>query len=64
MLQEMPYMGLEGRDSAMHSRTSIRAQEAEAFMDGLQRLDRDDSTTGGLPLGGLLRNRATRPAAP
>jgi hypothetical protein len=48
----------------MHPRMSIRSREAEAFRDGLRRLDREDSTTGRLPLWGLPRNRATRPAAP
>jgi hypothetical protein len=40
MLQEMSYMGPEGRDSEMHSRIGIRSWEAEAFRDELRRLDR------------------------
>ena len=53
-----------GRDSKRHPRMSIRSWEAEAFRDGMRRLNREDSTTGGLPLGSLPHNRATRPAAP
>jgi hypothetical protein len=43
----------EGRDSEFHSRTSIRSRDAEAFRDGLQRLNREDLTTRGLPLNHL-----------
>jgi hypothetical protein len=40
VLQEMAYMSLEGRDSELHSRTGMRARDAEALRDELRRLDR------------------------
>ena len=43
----------EGRDSEFHSRTSTRSRDAEAFRDGLQRLNGEDLTTSGLFLNHL-----------
>ena len=46
MLQEMAYMGPQGRDSELHSRTDMRARDAEAFRDELRRLDRKTRLQG------------------